>query len=87
MTTEQDEHITDTVHESLMRTLESLGGSYDWAIPQSWWDECYERGFRMNGQVVWLYSEEYKSAVFGRPFPVTLYGMIALGALAQGVGK
>ena len=75
------------IREHLMSILESLGGSYDWALPQSWWDECYSRGFRMNGQVVWLYSEKYESGIFGTPFPVTSYGLSALAVLAKVVGR
>jgi len=78
-----DEELEKNVHELLMGMLKAMGGSFDWAIPQYWWDECHERGLRMNGQVVWLYSDLLNSSNFGTPFPVTLYGLKSLSALSN----
>jgi hypothetical protein len=50
--------------------------TFDFAIPQSFWQEFYDiMGFEPFG-IVWLYDKY--SRLFGRPFPVTLESYINL---------
>lgn len=40
-------------------------GTYDYALPQGWVDECMEKGFDPRGVVVWAYP-------LSMPYPLTI---------------
>ncbi|NQS88502.1 hypothetical protein HQ584_01750 [Patescibacteria group bacterium] len=49
--------------------------NYDWAIPQSYWNEVYEKtGLNPAGEIVWRYD----NSLFGMPFSISLMGWIIL---------
>ena len=54
--------------------------TYDWALPQSWWD--YAHALTLNnpaGEIVWLYK---KGSCFGQPYALSLLGHIMLQIIA-----
>ena len=54
----------------------NLKATFDYAVPQQWWDDVYKKtGMGVSG-VVWLYDDE--APIFGRPYSVTLYGWMVL---------
>ena len=49
--------------------------SYDWALPQSYWNEVHSKtGLNPAGEVVWRYD----GSLFGYPYAITLLGWIIL---------
>jgi len=55
--------------------------TYDYALPQSWVDECRNRGFDgVAGQFVWVYDGK---SIAGFPFPLTLDAVVILAKLAR----
>ena len=54
----------------------ALGDStFDWAIPQSIYDENYEvSGHNPNGHIVWSYENNH----WGEPYSLTMLGWIIL---------
>lgn len=45
---------------------------FDYAVPQSWFDDCLERGLNPHGHIVWVYAE---FAPYGVPWPITRRGI------------
>ena len=62
---------------------EKLGdASYDFAVPQDWAFMIeVKTGIYPVSHVVWLYDE--KARVFGRPYPLTYKGFMALHLAGQ----
>jgi len=60
-----------------------LGDSavFDYALPQSWVDDCFERGLDPRGNMVWVYDEN--DFRFGGPWPITRRGIEILALLAR----
>jgi len=49
--------------------------NYDWAVPQEWWNEVYNRtGLNPAGEIVWRYDD----SLFGYPYSITLLGWMIL---------
>ena len=42
------------------------GTTYDYALPQAFFDHCLNNGFDIRGQCVWVYQD-----MFGKPGPLT----------------
>jgi hypothetical protein len=60
-------NVMQTVSEAALARYKDK--TYDCALPQSWVDACYERGFEVRGNFVWLYDN-----FCGRPAPITEEG-------------
>ena len=66
-----DEHITmrELVEASpAIHDLEARGGTYDYSLPQSWWDAFHEVMGQAPLGFVWAYEKE---DIWGRPMPLT----------------
>ncbi len=81
------------------KCIEALGiygvaGSFDWAIPQDFFERCinatkeydYPEGFNPSGNVVWCYDytnqeNERKESTFGFPLAVTPLGAYILATV------
>lgn len=58
---------------------EELGyKDYDTALPQTWVDAAYDRGWDVVGHFVWSYE---KNTLVGNPLPVTKEGLMMLGEM------
>ena len=56
------------LNESLKQAADKAypGITYDYALPQAFFNSCLDNGFDINGQCVWVYQD-----MFGKPGPLT----------------
>lgn len=59
------------------RRMDTEGISYDWAVPQSWWDETHKcTGLNPAGHIVWRYAQN--DGMWGRPYAIDMLGWIII---------
>jgi len=60
-----------------LRLDEKEGFSYDFALPQPWWNDFFDKVGRPPWGIVWAYDK--KSSIFGEPYALNMYAWIMLG--------